>query len=106
MLGPLACQEVGHGALVEQVELGARVGDYLAVAAPLQRAHQRRADHAAVAGHVDEAVLVDHRPLFQRSPLMAYAPGQCAQSKRLSTMPLSMKNSSAARLSPSQGRTP
>jgi len=55
LIGLLCRKEAAHGGLVGQVELGVGAGDDVALghAIGLQLAHDGRADHAAVAGHVD-----------------------------------------------------
>ena len=59
VVGPFLLQEGQHRALVQQVQLRTAAGDDLGVAAGLQAAHQRAADHATVPGHEDLGVRGD-----------------------------------------------
>jgi hypothetical protein len=56
VLRPLALEERAHGGAVQKVELRARLQQQLALAGGLEGPHQRRADHAAVAGDEDACV--------------------------------------------------
>ena len=63
----LRVQEIEDGALVEQVELGARARDELGVARRLQRTLDGAAHHAAVAGDKDTGAAIHVVPPFRQA---------------------------------------